>query len=741
MCRMLAPLLVLLLLAAPAPGAEAAATWSFAAGEEGTCPNTVKAAPSRIEVDLSALPKSAKVFRAVLRMQRDGGPGWQHESDRVVVVPAGSDSPLPLLPPRHTALDATEPTAAAVSAGKGKLELDVRSLSGWKRPTTRLEVWFTGGRARGKVPRVTALAARHRGGQTILTWTQPAPKFAEDVKVTCGQWRAFQAGHAEQVKCLSYRIYRHTKPITAESIAAAQLVDEVGSWTCWNTEFHGIAAPKDAAVLRYVVEDGKDPVPAGTGIYAHNPDKAGRACYAVSAAVFGEEDFALLGGGSALPEPLAETVGPGDPILQRIERPKTFFYTEGIALHYYTRWEAPGRCNLPSRPYDYLVTVPEKLARPAPLNLILHCWGSNLYGTGGAYSWHGWKDKRRGIGVASNQIPYDWWTTYHENRGTWRPWTGGATRNFTPARLLAFVDWAATKWDVDASRLCVSGESMGGSGSTFIPIRYPGRFAYAYSSVGIHDPGAIGGGFHESYARVNGRMKLGIKHESGRDAWEHLSDPKLVRESPQTELPFIGFGNGKNDHGIGWPHAVDLKNALQQARQPHAVVWNLRGHGAGSFYPPIDFRTDQSLPAFTSCSLDDDMGTAAKLPEPKPFKHPWGEVVKDIYDGAPEGGVNVHLRWQTDDVVDEPGRWEMTVFLAERKRGAPGEECTVDVTPRRLQKLKIKPGQTFTWTNTSVEDGKEVQQDTAVADKWGLVTLRKVKVTKAKNRLRLVRAR
>jgi hypothetical protein len=739
-------LLLSLLAAATPPIAHGGTvTWSFGAGDAATCPKSISFSGSKIVVDLAALPNEAKPFRAVLRCQRERIPGRGRESEAALVVAVGDEKPLPLLPPRFSSFDATAPVVQAVAGGARRVEFAVKSLPGWRRDTTRLDVWFTGGKPAHPIPPATGLAARHRSGQTILTWNEADPATTAP-EMTVQERRELNKHLAAGSKQTAYRIYRHTEPLTDRTLQKAQLVDEVGPLTCWNAESHGIYPDAKDKVFRYVVDaqpGGTEPAAAapvapGTGIYAHNPAQAGRAYYVVSTAVNGEEDLDALvqvatGRHTATVE---ETVGPGEPILQRIEQPKEFLYMQGVTLYFYTRWESPPRCNLPSRPYDYNVILGPKLVQPAPLNLILHCWGSNLRGKGGAFSWFGWKDKALGIGVASNQIPYDWWTTYHENLGTWKCWNEGVTRDFTAKRLFAFVEWVGTKWQVDQTRVCVSGESMGGSGSTFLPIRYANRFAYAFSSVGIHNPAAIRpSGFYESYANHNGEFDARLKHESGLPAWDYLNDPLLVRKNPAARLPFIGFGNGKNDGGIGWPHVVDLAKALQEARQPHAVVWRMAGHGSGTFYPrDIDFRLDQSLPAFTNCSLDAHIGTAIKLPTPKQFTTREKEVVKDIWDGDSEGQINMFLRWATADIVDEPGKWECTIML---EPGAPKDECTVDVTPRRLQKLRVPPGQKFTWTARPAKNG-QAQDGTAVADKDGLVTLKTVAVGKGGTRLSLL---
>ena len=106
-------------------------------------------------------------------------------------------------------------------------------------------------------------------------------------------------------------------------------------------------------------------------------------------------------------------------------------------------------------------------------------------------------------------------------------------------------------------------------------------------------------------------------------------------------------------------------------------------------------------------------------------------MMMTIQDGDGSGQANWYLWWSTKDIVDEDSKWEMTVGLA---KNAPKDDCTVDVTPRRLQKLKSKPGQAFTWTNTAL-DGKSLGSGTETADKWGLLTIKQAIVTKAKNRI------
>ncbi len=260
-------------------------------------------------------------------------------------------------------------------------------------------------------------------------------------------------------------------------------------------------------------------------------------------------------------------------------------------------------------------------------------------------------------------------------------------RPYSQVRLFSFLDWMATRWELDLTRTHVAGSSMGGSGSPMLAIRYPDRIAWATAWVGVHIP-AQTPHFLGSYEQVYGKQTWDVKFEDGSSVWDHFSDAWYLRQHPQQEVGLICFSNGKNDSGIGWPQAAEFYRALQETRRPHIFVWGQSGHGQRARLPisladrvmPMDLRTDQSLPAFTHCSLDDEPGDG------------------DPARGDAEGQVNLYLYWETDDIVDQVDRWELTVGLVEQ---APSDQCTVDITPRRVQRFRPKPGSKVSWTNVS----------------------------------------
>jgi hypothetical protein len=182
---------------------------------------------------------------------------------------------------------------------------------------------------------------------------------------------------------------------------------------------------------------------------------------------------------NALQTTTHEMVGQGVPILQRIEKPRLFQYVENPTLYYYVRWESPPHASIPNKPFDYIVAIPQKVAKPAPAGIHFHAWGESL---NSGYGW--WYNAGKGaILNTSNQIPHDWWIGYHELFWTGKPLSSkvdrevGIVRAYPQNRMLSFLDWVATKWEVDLHRTFTAGNSMGGSGALKLVIRFPDRIA------------------------------------------------------------------------------------------------------------------------------------------------------------------------------------------------------------------------------------------------------------------------
>ena len=592
---------------------------------------------------------------------------------------------------------------------------------------------------------VTGLAVRHHQGQTFITFKEVRPpELTDDVDDATLKEVIRKLDRGGKVR---YRIYRSDRVIT--SVEGMVPIAEVRPLSCWNAGYYGIYPQKGKPALRYVATDGAKPLAHGTGIYVHNPRCTGadrikadrkpvRSYYAVTWSKNGRENTTITIA-NATRRPVRVVEGQGVPVLQRIIKPKEFAYIQKPELHYYVRWEAPPNASVESKPIDYLVAIPPHIEkRPTPVGLHLHCWGGNL--NGGFGWWYSYNRLGTTYFISSNQVPYDWWTGYHElyysDARAEEKWKEGVVRPYTTTRMLSFLDWAAKKYDLDTRRVFTAGSSMGGSGAVMLAIRHPDRIAWSVGWVGVHDPGNTPQ-FTGSYESVYGRKDWGIKFEDGTPAFEYYKDAAYLLRYPNKEIGFITWSNGKNDGAIGWPQALEFYQTMQQTRRPHLFIWGQGGHGQRAAMPAdggerimtLDIRLDQSLPAFTNCSLDDNPGTADKLQKPKEMTV-GKETKKDYFDGDSAGQVNLYLYWDTDSVVDTPDRWEMTVALTAK---APKEECTVDITPRRLQKLKAKPGEKFKWSNTS--GAGETQSGKVTADKWGLVTLQKVVVTKAENRI------
>ena len=714
-------------------------THSFSNNGGGSHPYAVTGSSSTFTVDLSVLPTDATIYRAHLVHDRGGNTGeypestWSYQDLQV----EADDAPgvwLETVGPRHMQLDVTDAVQRAFNGNNPTRQVTLNVVSfAWFdfSDGVRVDVWCDQPAADPIAP-ITGMDVLFRDGDTMITFVED-PVYLADPAATVGDYAAAHAT-MDDVHEVRYRIYRHTVPIDEQTIHDAELVDEIEPMSAWNPQFYAFTWTGNTGdpCPRLPVDDGVI-ADVDTGIYVRRADASvAAAYYAVSRAVDGAEEltsFTDLANTNATG--VAESVGNGM-VLLREEVPyigNDYQYEAFDSMYYYVRWEAPPTFNLPSQPADYLVVVPDDQVDPRPVALNLHEWGGRLDDTS---MW--WMEADAGaLWVSTNQILVHWWSAFHDNLWTIRPFPdvdgngGGVVDNYPQQRLNSFVDdFVASRWNIDEERVSLAGGSMGGSGTILWGVREPERFAWLHSWVGVAVP-ANSPTFTASFEEVYGDLSWSCEYDgTGQTAFDYWDSEQWILDDAARDMPLLVFSHGKNDAGIGWEQAWQFATALQAARQPHKWTWGQGGHSQRAVLPGeaqsdrtigIELHADQTLPAFTSCAQDGDPGNG------------------DPNVGDDSGHFNQYLLWEPDTSDDLNGHWEMTVFLI---AASADTDTTVDVTPRRCQLFAPAPGTVCSWENWEQGSNVMVQSGSVTVDSDGLVTVPAASVTRGdidRNRL------
>lgn len=689
-----------------------------------------------VRFDVSALPTSTVVARAVLRVTARG-----HKVGVAVrVVPLGVPNPAPLKlrPPGYVSFDATEVVRAWVANPGANRGLRVVQSAGVDFREAVLEVSYYG-RAAKPVRPVTQLRAIHQSGQTFLTWHEIEDIVGDDAPKFADFERAVLAARAR--RRLVYRIYRHDEPITVANLGRADLALEVPEAlsvsnlkAIRNTEHPNQGTPTKRSPLRpgynlalghvmtrYRIAGDGPPLPRATGLAVLTIIRPGNRYYAVTAAIDGREAAAALGHGASLDTPVAETparfpaiiyqrtIGPG-PAQRRAPE-----------IDVYNSWLGPPYVNVPS-PAETFIARWRDLPRASDANRLPLMITTGTHGGSATElanpAWHAARRHVHGaltIGVTEGGL----WQGFHECLGTLRGYEDGVVHNYPQRRVLAAAAWAKHQRDlfIDAERVYLWGQMAAWAlrhGDSFAVVMSNG-----YGNIAI-------GKEAQKHGWKWGPYPKGSKNWLGMDQWEYMNVAKWVRENPTVELPYWlcwpAYG-AYPSHTIGdfgfmpWPEMI---HAMITTKRAFAANWSTNGPGPigplRQLVPRI--RLHQSLPAFTHCSLDHSPGDG------------------DHADAQKGGGINLYQLWDPETIVDEPGRWEITVYLRD---GCPYPACTTDLTPRRTQKFRPEPGTRFKWTSASSAHGRIAQSGTAVADRWSLVTIKGLSLSTAKTRVRIVR--
>jgi len=742
----------------PACRAAPVAMTSYCAGPEGPHPKTLRVSKAdggwRVSVKLAGLRPDTSVRRARLLAARGDVKDPKDLLADIEIYPGqdASGRRLELLTPGYDRFDATAAVRNAVNSGQ--LHLFVKTFPGWVRESTRLEVTYEdAAKAEGTPAQAAGLRVFHRAGQTFITWTEVAPPIT-DKEVT---WGAFRAARAKSRNACAYRIYRHTRPITADNFIEAELTGEVGPLSCWNingrnTEYligQAMIQPDKIGELalrhnhevytwhmshprmdryplaRLVIDERAGPLPPGTGLYVHHPSQPGKRYYAVVSCRGGVENTRDFSKANALREPVDEAVGAGVPVHQGPGLWGPYFDYPG-RRQVYVQWCAPPLAPRPNMSFNWTVLAPPDLKpdRPAPVELYFH---SGNY----TYAKPPRKFIRRSIQLATHDWPPSGWYGFHTAYGTLRSYRSGGVDNHTQKRIIAFLGWAERTFPLDRDRILLPGSD----GAALLALNYPDKFAYVlinrFSNDVLRRP--------SKFLYAWGPPCAEIKDPKGRASWGWAMLDQIVLARRDRDLPFFfcrGYSWGPHVRGFAKGEGR-FYDAMRKANQPLMADWTW---ASGRLIPPhkytgrwrgLDLTRTTPVPAFANCSLDANRES--------------------------NGNVNLRLSWEpVTESAGPPGPppAEGEPPRPGTGRGADAVQCvihsggeaTFDLTFRRLQQFTVKPGQTLRWTAANSPTRRipkpKPQSGTVRVDGDGLPVIKGLKINShAKLTVKVTRAR
>jgi hypothetical protein len=663
---------------------------------------------TQLIADLAPLPKGAEVYRA--RLVFNSGEGYEvsYQDD------AGTAKALELVGPYYLWFDATAAVRQAAKQGQ-PVVLTIQKPDKFKPDDAYLEIAYEGKLA-DRSQQVSNVKAFYRSGQVFLTWKEiwdiaggnPEVRWGEMVnKVkTC---TPLGITPVEKDREIRYHVYRHSEPITGRNIGRARFLYAVKPGSVYTDEAvpwavegeHGPVYLQKGNVQGRVTLDPDKPLPPGTGFHWHTAEKPGKGYYAVVTAVNGVENTLDLSGQNTA-GPFEEKVETPEPILYRDVVKKVRGPKGQEAEHHeqwYTWWVPPPLSPYPKR-YDLVISYcPGTMLKPAPLVLTRgHAWITVPEPPGAG--------PHQGVYLAPSAnnpcafwmgIPDSYYTLKSKEQGKWRPQE--------QMRNDVLIRWVKGKFPIDDNRIVGEIGCWG-----MMEIERNDLYAWLH---GWGEPEMTKGFQSWGRAQIWGSPSIYANRPKEENPWLRQDYSRWILENPTVETPFFALHTGWGAHfsEMGWPPFPRFLRAMIDTKRPFVF----QSHVFDKL--PV-IRRDQSVPAFGNCSLDDNVGNG------------------DPHNGIAYGQINGYLNWDSATIVDQPGQWEMTVWL---DASAPLPQCTVDLTPRRCQQFKARPGVKLSWSSATVEDGQSLGSGEIAADRWGLATVEKLTVGKAKHRVMIKR--
>ena len=255
--------------------------------------------------------------------------------------------------------------------------------------------------------------------------------------------------------------------------------------------------------------------------------------------------------------------------------------------------------------------------------------------------------------------------------------------------MIDTVKWTIRQYGIDENRVYLCGNSMGGRGTLGIGTRHGDIFAAIKANV----PARVEHVFSRMYfppQTVPAGVTLPdppivIDYSAQNDSWSkgHDAFVKAMNERKYALFFYWGwFGHANNHEKI--MQVNDLINSFD---------W-------------LSAKKNEAYPAFTNASTNDPL--------------PWPDRLADKKSGQ----VNAFFRWK--NLRDTQEAVELSLFLVKpaelKTKFTIPAEATADVSLRRLQMLRVAPGETMRWT-FGAANGQ------VAADTTGWITVPRLKIT------------
>ncbi|MEO6167431.1 MAG: hypothetical protein ABIO46_14160, partial [Chitinophagales bacterium] len=174
--------------------------------------------------------------------------------------------------------------------------------------------------------------------------------------------------------------------------------------------------------------------------------------------------------------------------------------------------------------------------------------------------------------------------------------------------------------------------------------------------------------------------------------WDLFDMRVMYRINKNAGVPYMAGVHGKNDITLGWVEYYYWYDSLEVANQGGVWFWDQRKHNGnnknftdGEASINFDrFYSNRSYPAFSHCSINQDWGNGLPL------------------SGDPYGAWNGYLDWEDASITDLEDSYSIRCFIKDMYVNGnimtSYNNCTTDLTLRRVQHFNPLPGELIDWT-------------------------------------------